>query len=63
MTRAPAVRLPSAEQAVQLKLWLEAPENFQKVKAAFESTTNFGKLESIKGGFTAADVIALDPNT
>jgi hydroxymethylglutaryl-CoA reductase (NADPH) len=44
ITRAPCVRMASAQQAAQLKLWCEEPENFDKLKAAFESTTGFGKL-------------------
>mmetsp|Transcript_8637 Transcript_8637/g.12293 ORF Transcript_8637/g.12293 Transcript_8637/m.12293 type:complete len:625 (+) Transcript_8637:77-1951(+) len=48
ITRAPCVRMPSAFEAANLKLWCEEPENFQKLKAAFESTTSFGKLLSIK---------------
>lgn len=50
MTRAPAVQLPSARQCVDLKHWIEEPENFAKLKAAFESTTRFGKLLSVKIG-------------
>jgi len=44
ITRAPCVRLPSAKEASEVFLWIEAPENFQKLKEAFESTTSFGKL-------------------
>ncbi len=48
MTRAPVLLLPSAERACAMKEWIEAPENFEKIKAGFESTTNFGKLQNIK---------------
>lgn len=44
ITRAPCVRLPSAKEASDLFLWIERPENFKKLKKAFESTTSFGKL-------------------
>ena len=44
ITRAPCVRMPTAASAAALKLWCERPENFAKLKAAFESTTSFGKL-------------------
>jgi hydroxymethylglutaryl-CoA reductase (NADPH) len=48
MTRAPAIRMPSAAEAVALKLWLDEPANFGAIKAAFESTSNYAKLDSIK---------------
>ena len=44
ITRAPCVRMPSAQEAAHLKLWCERPENFAQLKDAFESTTSFGKL-------------------
>ena len=47
MTRAPVVRFPTARRAVELKNWLDEPENFERIKASFESTTNFGKLQDI----------------
>jgi len=46
ITRAPCVRMQSAKEAAYLKLWCEEPENFAKLKAAFESTTSFGKLRA-----------------
>ena len=46
ITRAPCVRMRSAMQAADLKLWCEDPENFQILKQAFESTTSFGKLKT-----------------
>eukprot|EP00542_Grammatophora_oceanica_P010723 CAMPEP_0194043422 /NCGR_PEP_ID=MMETSP0009_2-20130614/15053_1 /TAXON_ID=210454 /ORGANISM="Grammatophora oceanica, Strain CCMP 410" /LENGTH=635 /DNA_ID=CAMNT_0038687623 /DNA_START=65 /DNA_END=1972 /DNA_ORIENTATION=- len=46
ITRAPCVRMASAADAAKLKLWCEVPQNFQQLKAAFESTTSFGKLLS-----------------
>ena len=47
MTRAPALRLPSAEMAVEVKAWMEEPENFRRIKAAFESTSRFAKLQEL----------------
>jgi len=44
ITRAPCVRMESATEAAHLKIWCEKPENFAKLKTAFESTTSFGKL-------------------
>jgi len=46
ITRAPCVRMASAMEAADLKLWCETPTNFSKLQAAFESTTSFGKLKS-----------------
>eukprot|EP00761_Pharyngomonas_kirbyi_P002762 gb/GECH01002766.1/.p1 GENE.gb/GECH01002766.1/~~gb/GECH01002766.1/.p1 ORF type:complete len:518 (+),score=127.20 gb/GECH01002766.1/:1-1554(+) len=48
MTRAPVVRFASAARAAQMKKWLDTHENFLSIKEAFESTTRFGKLQSIK---------------
>ena len=48
MTRAPVFRLPSAGQAAEMMKWIEDESNFSKLKAAFESTTRFGKLKKIK---------------
>jgi len=45
ITRAPCVRMSSAKEAANLKLWCERPDNFAKLKMAFESTTSFGKLQ------------------
>lgn len=45
ITRAPCLRMKSAKDAAELKIWCEKPDNFLKLKKAFESTTNFGKLE------------------
>ena len=44
ITRAPCCRLPSAQQAAEVAIWIETPENFAEMKSAFESTTSFGKL-------------------
>mmetsp|Transcript_31331 Transcript_31331/g.36128 ORF Transcript_31331/g.36128 Transcript_31331/m.36128 type:complete len:666 (-) Transcript_31331:63-2060(-) len=48
ITRAPCVRLPSARRAAELAIWCGVPDNFAKLKAAFESTTSFGKLLEAK---------------
>ena len=44
MTRAPLIRMPTARQAAEIKMFVEGPEGFRRVKEAFESTTSFGKL-------------------
>jgi len=50
MTRGPAVELPSAKRAGELKLWLENPENYASVKKAFDGTSRFARLQEIKVG-------------
>jgi hydroxymethylglutaryl-CoA reductase (NADPH) len=46
MTRAPVVEVPTLEIAAELKKFCE--EKFPEIKAAFESTTRFGKLLQLK---------------
>jgi hydroxymethylglutaryl-CoA reductase (NADPH) len=46
ITRAPCIRMKSARDACELKLWCENSQNFTLIKDAFESTTSFGKLLS-----------------
>jgi hydroxymethylglutaryl-CoA reductase (NADPH) len=47
MTRAPLLRFPSLAEAAALKAWLATPENSGRIKEAFNSTTRFGKLQSV----------------
>ena len=47
ITRAPCLRLPSAVRAAELKRWVEVPENYVRLEEAFNSTTNYGLLESV----------------
>jgi hydroxymethylglutaryl-CoA reductase (NADPH) len=44
ITRAPCLRMTSAMDAADLKVWCETPANLALLKEAFESTTSFGKL-------------------
>jgi len=46
ITRAPCLRMNTAMEAADLKIWCEEPQNFAILKQAFESTTSFGKLQS-----------------
>lgn len=39
MTRGPVVRLPSACQAAEVKVWLETLEGFSMMKEAFDQTS------------------------
>lgn len=56
ITRAPCVRMASAMEAASLKLWCELPENFATLKAAFERTTSFGKLQGLKATVAGKNV-------
>ncbi|GFY49037.1 3-hydroxy-3-methylglutaryl-coenzyme A reductase [Trichonephila inaurata madagascariensis] len=48
MTRAPVVRLPTEREAGMIKLWLEERKNFEILKAAFDSTSRFARLQAIE---------------
>ncbi|CAK7329052.1 unnamed protein product [Dovyalis caffra] len=48
MTRAPVVRFGTAKRAAQLKLYLEDPANFETLSTAFNKSSRFGRLQSIK---------------
>ncbi|NXJ40380.1 HMDH reductase, partial [Ciconia maguari] len=47
MTRGPVVRLPTACQAAEVKVWLESPEGFKMMKEAFDSTSRFARLQKL----------------
>jgi hydroxymethylglutaryl-CoA reductase (NADPH) len=47
ITRAPCIKLPSAVRAAAMKKWIDKPENYKILEAAFNSTTSFGRLESV----------------
>ena len=48
MTRGPVVKMPSAKRAVELKRWLEYPENMFQVATAFNSTSRYARLSALK---------------
>jgi len=56
ITRAPCILMPSAVNAAKLRAWVEVPENFQKIKAAFDSTTSFGKLLEVNATVAGRNV-------
>eukprot|EP01087_Luapelamoeba_hula_P011408 TRINITY_DN30_c0_g1_i2.p1 TRINITY_DN30_c0_g1~~TRINITY_DN30_c0_g1_i2.p1 ORF type:complete len:531 (-),score=79.10 TRINITY_DN30_c0_g1_i2:618-2210(-) len=56
MTRGPVVRFPSARRAAELKQWLAVPDNFYTVAAAFNSTSRFARLSSIKTAVAGKDL-------
>jgi hydroxymethylglutaryl-CoA reductase (NADPH) len=47
ITRAPCVRMPSAMRAAAVKRWVSVPENYRVLEVAFNSTTSYGRLESV----------------
>ncbi|OQS02345.1 hypothetical protein THRCLA_05269 [Thraustotheca clavata] len=48
ITRAPCVRFPRARDAAILKAYLDNSDNFAPIAAAFNSTTRYGRLVSLK---------------
>nr|ADX01170.1 putative 3-hydroxy-3-methyl-glutaryl-CoA reductase [Bacopa monnieri] len=48
MTRAPVVRFGTAKRAAELKFFLEDPLNFEPLSLIFNSSSRFGRLQSIK---------------
>ncbi|KFM69136.1 3-hydroxy-3-methylglutaryl-coenzyme A reductase, partial [Stegodyphus mimosarum] len=47
MTRGPVVKLPSEAEAGNIKRWIEKKENFEVLKASFDSTSRFARLQKI----------------
>jgi hydroxymethylglutaryl-CoA reductase (NADPH) len=47
ITRAPCVRMPSAMRAAAVKRWVSLPDNYRQLEEAFNSTTSYGRLESV----------------
>ncbi len=47
MTRAPLIKVPSVKMAVELKNWIEQPDNFYQLAAAFNSTSRFARLHNV----------------
>ncbi|KAH8830006.1 hydroxymethylglutaryl-CoA reductase [Flagelloscypha sp. PMI_526] len=48
MTRGPAIDFPSVVEAAQAKAWIDSECGYTKMKTAFESTSRFAKLQSMK---------------
>ncbi|RXW24395.1 hypothetical protein EST38_g1491 [Candolleomyces aberdarensis] len=48
MTRGPAIDFPSVKLAGKAKAWVDSPEGHAAMKEAFESTSRFAKLKSLK---------------
>jgi hypothetical protein len=47
ITRAPCLKLPNAMRAAEVKKWVEIRDNYIVLETAFNSTTNFGRLDSV----------------
>ncbi|KAI1301191.1 3-hydroxy-3-methylglutaryl-coenzyme A reductase [Halotydeus destructor] len=48
MTRGPVIRFPTAMRAAEVLIWLEREENFEIIKAAFDSTSRFARLKRVQ---------------
>lgn len=48
MTRGPAIDFPSVIVAAEAKAWIASEEGYATIKTAFESTSRFAKLSSLK---------------
>jgi len=56
ITRAPCLRMPSAMRAAAMKHWLQVPDNYAIIEDAFNSTTNYGRLESIESTIAGRNI-------
>ena len=56
ITRAPCLRLPSAMRAAAVKMWVQQPDNYRRIEEAFNSTTNYGRLESVDATIAGRNV-------
>ncbi|KAF7357002.1 3-hydroxy-3-methylglutaryl coenzyme A reductase [Mycena venus] len=48
MTRGPAIDFPSIVEAARARAWIASPDGHGALKAAFESTSRFARLTSLK---------------
>jgi len=48
MTRGPCVKFPSAMRAASAKQWMDSEEGYKIVKRAFDSTSRFARLRTLK---------------
>lgn len=47
MTRGPVIRFPSVLRASQAMRWMQSPENYEKMKLKFDSSSRFARLQRI----------------
>jgi len=50
MTRGPAIDFPSVAMAADAKMWIDSEDGYATIKEAFESTSRFARLKSLKTG-------------
>jgi hydroxymethylglutaryl-CoA reductase (NADPH) len=48
MTRGPAIDFPSVVMACAARIWLDSPEGFTTMKATFDSTSRFARLQTLE---------------
>ncbi|KIM42323.1 hypothetical protein M413DRAFT_70770 [Hebeloma cylindrosporum] len=48
MTRGPAIDFPTITMAADAKMWIDSEDGYATIKEAFESTSRFAKLKSLK---------------
>lgn len=58
MTRGPALRFPSLQRAAEFKHWVDSPQGYGIIEEAFNSTSRFAKLQSVRVAVTGSDVLA-----
>eukprot|EP01089_Gocevia_fonbrunei_P015544 TRINITY_DN4567_c0_g2_i2.p1 TRINITY_DN4567_c0_g2~~TRINITY_DN4567_c0_g2_i2.p1 ORF type:complete len:539 (-),score=109.91 TRINITY_DN4567_c0_g2_i2:16-1632(-) len=56
MTRGPVLQVSGVKRASELKMWIDDPENFEKLVSAFASTSRFGKLRKVKVAIAGRNV-------
>jgi hydroxymethylglutaryl-CoA reductase (NADPH) len=48
MTRGPAIDFPSVVMACAARIWIDSPEGFTTIKATFDSTSRFARLQTLE---------------
>ena len=48
MTRGPAIDFPSVVMAADARIWIDSPEGFAELSAAFNSTSRFARLQTLE---------------
>ena len=48
MTRGPAIDFPSVRMAADARIWIDSPEGYNQLRAAFDSTSRFARLQTLE---------------
>jgi len=56
ITRGPVVKLPNVTRAKDLKVYVDSPEGFEKMREEFNSTSRFARLKEIKVAIAGRNV-------